>query len=87
MDHNPDEDDGVVLGEDPFDERDRIDAHRSARPLLSRQRRDDVTDTEWMRAVLVVVAMVAIVVAAYFLLVAGPGNPAAPQPCMPPSCV
>lgn len=38
---NPDDDDDMVIFLDPINERERITARRSARPLMSRQHRDD----------------------------------------------
>jgi len=81
-------DDGVVVRLDPDKEREQITAHRAAREKLRHDHRaEKVTGRQWMRAVLTIAAMIAIVVAAFLLLVTGPGNPMPPPPCMPPSCV
>jgi hypothetical protein len=82
-------DEGFVVHLDPKREREQIEAHRVARQQQRPQQLGDgeSPDNTWMWAVLAIAAIVAIVAAGYLLLVAGPGNPAAPQPCMPPICV
>lgn len=91
MERNPNHDpveQGLVVHLDPNKERQQIEAHRAARRQQLRQDpEDEATSSDWTWAVLAIVAMIAIVIAAYLLLVAGPGNPSAPLPCMPPSCV